>query len=102
MDCDNCGHDEHDGRKPIWHSRSFWAGIALFSLSALTCIGEFPQVKDNPMYAGIVGMLFAICWIMLRANTDTGVYPTINLPGPASWKTPTDNPASQPPPTPMS
>lgn len=74
-------------QKSLWKSRNFWAAIALFVLSLLTALTNFPGLYDNPTITGVIGMLFAIAWIVLRmSSSDDEVYPTVNIPNPSDWK----------------
>jgi hypothetical protein len=85
--CD-CEHDhdhEHEG-KAWYRSKTIWGGISLFILSVLTIIGSFPEIQNNPRLAGVVGIIFSIFWIIVRAVTDGPITtPTINLPG-INWQ----------------
>ncbi len=78
--------DDEQGK--VWYrSKCIWASIVFFLISLLTVVGTFPQVLENPIAQGIIGMAFSVLWIIFRMVTDQPISPQFNLPNPADmWR----------------
>jgi len=70
--------------KPWYKSKSVWAAISLFLVSTLATVGELPIVTSNPKATGIIGVVYAVAWVLLRIITDTPISIS-SLPNPIDW-----------------
>lgn len=56
--------------KKIFHSRNFWAALALIGCSVFILFGDLPFIKENKDLSAYLGFGFGILWIVLRFVTD--------------------------------
>ena len=66
--------------KHLLTSKNFWCAVLLFVFSLLEFVGTIPTIRENPKISGIVGMLFAVTWVVLRLITNTTVSASFAIP----------------------
>lgn len=71
--------------KTLWKSKNFWGAVSMFALSGLTLMGNLPAFSENPTVMSIVGMAFALLWILFRMTTNQAITPSVNMPHPGEW-----------------